>query len=561
MPYSERNKFAQTVRIAISADQIEEVTAQPKVGRIPKAVKVAAFSLKDKLGPSGYSVYRQLIDSIYDAVLVTDFSGKILDTNVRAEDFFHYPSDAMSAMSILDVIGGLTESVIVTIRENLMNERFTLLEAFCLREDTSMFPAEIVTSKITLAGVEYLCLFIRDITRRKENEEELSKARDQLARAERLETAGSIAGHIAHDFNNLLTPLLAYPELIKGTLPEDSPAREDLTLIERTAQQIADINQQLLALSRRGHFEQTVINLNDIVLNVMTLMERSELAKGIRIHLNCSKSLPNIKGSNEQLLRVIQNLCQNAMESMENDGDLVIETLVEPLDNVQIPPSYKLENDTDFVRLSISDTGRGIPHDILDKIFDPFFTTKKATKQRGSGLGLSVVHSIVKDHDGFIDIDTYENNGTTFSLYFQPSEESLEIVDKKIFHANGEKVLIIDDDKLQLEVNSRILNKLGYSVVTAQSGEEAVEVIKKCAQNGEFPDLLLLDMIMGEGINGTETFRRIKTYNPNQKAVILSGYAESVNVIDAQRLGAGPYIRKPVSIERMSMVLHKELNK
>lgn len=561
MPENDRNKFAQTVRIAIPAEQMEEFALQPKTVKIPKTAKQQALTLGEKLGEDGYAVYRQLIQNIYDAVLVTDFNGKILDVNIRARDFFLYSAERLALMSVGDIIGGLSNTVLSTICENLNNERFTLIEAYCLRRDNTMFPAEIVTSKISLAGEQYLCLFIRDISLRKDNEEALEKARGQLARAERLETAGSIAGHIAHDFNNLLTPLLAYPDLIKEELPEGSQAREDLKLIERTAQQIADINQQLLALSRRGHFEQHVLNLNDIVADVVTLMERSEAAKGIAIHLNIDKNIMNVKGSGEQLLRVIQNLCQNAMEAMDNDGDLVIETRQEDVQPERLPLTYKPGDSLTFVKVSISDTGHGIPKEIQDKIFDPFFTTKKATKQRGSGLGLSVVHSIVNDHSGFIEIESYDGSGTTFNLYFPVCPEDVDITDKELQRGHNETILIVDDDKLQIEVVSRILAKLGYTVISAQSGEEAVKIIADCAKSEVFPDLMLLDMIMGDGINGTETFRRIREINPVQKAVILSGYAESVNVQEAQRLGAGPYIRKPVSIEKLSGIVRKELDK
>ncbi|MBN1674500.1 MAG: response regulator [Kiritimatiellae bacterium] len=396
-----------------------------------------------------------------------------------------------------------------------------------------------------------------DITPRKLAEEELERTRARLAIAERLETAGMVVGQIAHDFNNLLTPLLAYPEFIKQELSEGSKSREDLDMIARTAQQMADINQQLLALSRRGHVQHRVLNVNDVIRDVIVLLNKAVVPEGLFIKTMLADDLMNMKGAAEQLVRVVENLCQNAIEAMGDTGTLTIVTenvyLDQPFGN------YASVNKGEYIKVTITDTGCGIPKDNMLKVFDPFFTTKKATKQRGSGLGLSVVYGIVTDHDGYIDLESEVDSGSTFVLYFPVCREDIE-ADASLslgeVPRGTERILIVDDDPLQIEVNTRVLSSLGYRVDGVGSGEEAVEFLKR-----EKVDLIVLDMIMDSGIDGAETYRRIQQFSPNQRAVIVSGYAESEKVDLAQNLGAGAYIRKPVTREKLGRAVRLELDK
>ena len=513
--------------------------------------------IKDLLSEAEYLVYSQLVQNIYDAMLLTTSDGAIVDANSRAEEFLLYEIAQLSAMRMYQIICGLDDDVVRTISDNLNNERFTMVEAYCERRNKSVFPAEIVASKLSFGGRPHLCFFIRDITKRKESEEDLERARTRLAQAERLETAGTIAGHIAHDFNNLLTPLLAYPDLIKEDLPPDSQGQQDLMLMKKSAQQIADINQQLLALSRRGYYEQVVLNVNAILEEVIEMLNRASPIEGVEIRLELAEDLLNIRGGAEQLVRVFGNLCQNAIETMNQQGRLTIRTanvLVEsPVGEREIiaPGEY--------VRIEIEDTGQGISADIRDKIFDPFFTTKKADRQRGSGLGLSVVHGIIKDHKGYIDLHSQINHGSTFSLYLPVCRDEIPDVEPQGDFSGTETIMVVDDDPLQTDVSSRVLKKLGYRVVSAQSGEEALEMMRSRQASQTFPAIVVLDMMMGPGIDGAETYKEMKTINPRQKAIILSGYVESDRVTLAQSLGAGAYIRKPVTIEKLGKAIRNEL--
>ena len=553
-------QLAQTLRIKLPAEALETVKPAKRPKLASKASGLPHATVRAKLGASEFTLYREFLLSIYDAVLITDWEGHILDGNTRSTEFLRYEIRELRAKVIFDIIYGFDKAILQKICDNLDRDQFTLIEeAYCRRKDQSLFPAEIATNKLHLGDEKHLCFFVRDITRRKQDEKLLQQTRDQLTRAERLEMAGSIAGHIAHDFNNLLTPLVAYPDFIRSKLPENSPAQADLDVIAKTAQQMAHINQQLLALSRRAYHEQSVLNINSMIKTEALFLERNASAKGIKLDLALAGDLLNMKGSPQQLLRVIQNLCQNAVEAMGPAGTLTIKTENVCLDTPL--KKYELMTPGKYIKVLIADTGHGIPPKIQDKLFDPFFTTRKADKQRGSGLGLSVVRGIVKDHQGFIDLESTVGKGTTFSLYLPACQDKIQPVAPEKHYTGTETILVVDDDKLQIEVMTRLLQTLGYTVENAHSGEEALRLFATYKAKGHFPKLIILDMVMGEGMDGAQIYQELKAINPKQRAVIVSGYAESPRVNLAQTLGAGVYLRKPITLEKLSEAVRQELDR
>ncbi|MBU0715611.1 MAG: response regulator [Verrucomicrobia bacterium] len=551
----------QTVRITLlPAEALEAAKPAKRPKLTSKTAGRPRETVRAKLGASEFMLYREFLQNIYDAVLITDWEGHLLDGNTRSTEFLRYEVRELREKTIFDIIYGFDEAILQKICDNLDRDQFTLIEeAYCRRKDQSLFPTEIATNKLHLGDEKHICFFVRDITRRKQDEKILRQTRDQLARAERLEMAGSIAGHIAHDFNNLLTPLVAYPEFIRAKLPENSPAHADLDVIAKTAQQMAHINQQLLALSRRAYHEQSVLNINAVIETEVLFLERNESAKGIKLDLALAGDLFNMKGSPQQLLRVIQNLCQNAIEAMGPAGTLTIKT-----NNVCLNTpvkKYELMTPGEYIKVSIADTGHGIPPEIQDKLFDPFFTTRKADKQRGSGLGLSVVRGIVKDHQGFIDLESTIGVGSTFSLYLPACRDKIQPVEPEKHYTGTETILVVDDDKLQIEVMTRLLQAMGYTVENAHSGEEALRLFAQRKEKGHFPQLVVLDMVMSEGMDGARIYQELKAINPKQRGIIVSGYAESPRVTLAQTLGIGAYLRKPVTLEKLSKAVRQELDR
>lgn len=393
-----------------------------------------------------------------------------------------------------------------------------------------------------MAAVEGI---IRDITERKQLAE-------QLLRAERLQTAGQIAGQVAHDFNNLLTPLAGYPQLIKRKLPEGHPAIRYCDVMVQSAQTMADINADLLALGRRGHFEQQATDLNQVVEQALDGL--SKRPASLRINTSLAPDLLPVKGSPAQLVRVITNLTVNAREAMHDEGELAVRT-----QNVYVDsPVGRLSRIEvgEYVRLDVSDTGSGVSPEIRNKIFDAFFTTKVSGKRRGSGLGLSVVQAIVEDHNGYVDLESKVGEGSTFSIYLPVSREGIVAGVPAEVTGGSETIMIVDDDPLQREVVADLLRSLGYDVETVSNGEDAVE---RAAQSDI--DLVVLDMIMDPGIDGAETLRRMKAIRPTVRAVIVSGFAETERVREAMSLGAGAFVRKPITLERLSMAVREELDR
>lgn len=387
--------------------------------------------------------------------------------------------------------------------------------------------------------------FFRDVT-------ETKRLQEQESRAERLELAGTIAGQVAHDFNNLLAPIMAYPEFIREELPHGHKVHAYLDAIEEAAMKIADINQDLVTMGRRGHYNQVVIDLNRIVLHAVTEMQAR--TKSVTVETDLSESLLKIKGGASQIHRMLTNLLVNAQDAMEDIGQVTIKTENYYADDTSL--AFGRVPKGEYVKLTISDNGCGIPADIIQKILDPFFSTKSADKRRGSGLGLSIVDAVLKDHNGYLDMQSEVGHGTSFYLYFPTTREDLGAVDVESLAAGTETILVVDDDDIQREVSSQLLTKLGYKVSTVESGERAIGFLKEKSQN-----LIILDMVMPGGFDGAETYRRILDICPQQKAIILSGFSESERVLKAQNMGAGAFVKKPVTMSIIAAAVRTELDR
>ncbi|NPU85962.1 MAG: PAS domain S-box protein [Syntrophaceae bacterium] len=394
---------------------------------------------------------------------------------------------------------------------------------------------------------------IRDNTERKRLEERLN-------RAEKMEALGTLAGGVAHDLNNVLGVLVGYSELLLGKLPEESPLRRYAENILNSGERGAAIIQDLLTLARRGVTISEVLDLNGVVADYLRSPELEKLKNhhtGVTIRTELEDGLLNVKGSPVHLTKTLMNLVSNAVESISGDGEVTIRTKNRYLDcSVR---GYDEMKEGDYAVLSVSDTGRGISSTDLGKIFEPFYT-KKVMGRSGTGLGLAVVWGTVKDHAGYIDVRSAEGQGSVFTLYFPVTREALKGKQMKAqldqYQGRGETILVVDDVEGQRNLAVSMLSQLNYRVEAVSSGEAAVEYIRERPA-----DLLLLDMIMDPGIDGLETYRRILKINPRQRAVIISGFSETDRVRKAQESGAGGYVRKPYTLERIGLAIREELSR
>jgi PAS domain S-box-containing protein len=406
---------------------------------------------------------------------------------------------------------------------------------------------------IILGGKEFLLESFVDLTEKK-------KLENRLHSAQKMEVIGTLAGGVAHDLNNILSGIVSYPDLILMDLPEDSPLRESILTIQNSGEKAAVIVQDLLTLARRGVSVSEVVNLNHIISEELASPEFEKLKSfhpNAEVKTNFEKDLLNIKGSTAHLSKTIMNLLSNAAEAMPHGGKLFISTENQYIDTPI--KGYENVEEGDYVILKVSDTGTGISKGDIEKIFEPFYT-KKIMGRSGTGLGMAVVWGTVKDHKGYIDVESTEGKGTILTLYFPVTREEIvsdqSMVSIENYTGKEESILIVDDVKEQRELASKMLNKLNYTVTAVSSGEKAVDYM-----NNHSADLLVLDMIMPPGIDGLETYKQILKRHPGQKAIIASGFSETERVKEAEKLGAGKYIKKPYTMEKIGLAVKEELGK
>jgi signal transduction histidine kinase/DNA-binding response OmpR family regulator len=436
--------------------------------------------------------------------------------------------------------------------------------------------------KLSLQGEpDTVILLITDITEQADTEEalrnyqghlealveertaDLRRASEQLHKAQKMETIGIMAGRVAHDLNNVLAGILAYPDLLLLKLPPDSPLRKIAFSIQQSGKKAAAIVRDLLTMARRGAATHEVVNLNTVVTEYFNSPEYTKLASfhpQVEVAVDLSAATPNILGSFVHLSESVMNLVSNAAEAIPEGGKVVVTTEKRSVSagagavvgDEEISPG-------DYVVLSIADTGVGISPEDIERIFEPFYT-KKVMGRSGTGLGLSVVWGTVKDHGGYIDVRSAPGKGTRFELFFPLTTEEATRKEPagpiSEYRAKGESILVVDDEEEQRQIAASVLTMLGYSVSTVSGGEEAVEYVKE-----HTVDVIILDMVMDPGIDGLETYKRIHTVRPGQKAGIVSGTPGTERISEGLRLGVGRYIRKPYTMERIGLALRQELDK
>ena len=492
--------------------------------------------------------FRAIFERAANGVGLTDEEGYFVESNPALQTMLGYTAEELSQLRSAEVTHPEDLPVTVELYQQLMRGRrdHYQLEKRFIRKD-----GRVIWTRVTVSGFpgdeggsRYAIGIVEDTSKRKELE-------NQLLRAQRLETAGRLASQVAHDFNNLLGPVTAYPDLIRMELPPDHPALRYCDAMLEAAERMAQINENLMAFGRRGLLDEQVINLNRLVEQAVRQM--GPAPDELVVKLSLDPELMPVCGSPPQLSRVIANLLTNAREAMRDVGILSVSTRNVYLDE-PVTGFLRVEMG-EYVRLEVSDTGCGIPPEIREKVFEAFFTTKRSAWSRGSGLGLSIVQSIVEDHQGGIELRSEVGRGSSFTIFLPVSRESKIPVSAGELKGGSELVLVVDDDMMQQEVARQLLERLGYAVEVAGSGEAALELLR------DHPvDLLILDMVMPPGIDGAETFRRALELRAGQRAIIVSGFAESEPVRQAQSFGAGSYLRKPVRLEELARSVREALD-
>ena len=509
--------------------------------------------------------YRELVETANSIILRMDTRGQITFSNEFAQRFFGYTENEMLGINAAQIVlpaGRANHQGLEHLTSSLRKDPDRLVVS---ENETELRNKEKVWIAWTYKPIyndekifkEILCIG-NDITELKLADIEKKDLQAQLQRAQKMEAIGTLAGGVAHDLNNILSGIVSYPELLLMDLDPKSPLIKPILTIQKSGEKAAAIVQDLLTLARRGVAATEVVHLNSIISEYLFSPEHEKLKMDhpdVKVKHDLDVNLLNILGSPVHLSKSVMNLVSNAAEAMPEGGTITIRS-----ENRHADTPINTFDDIgkgDYVTLTVADTGIGISPEDMERIFEPFYT-KKSMGRSGTGLGMAVVWGTVKDHRGYIDIKSQEGKGTTITLYFPVTRKELarelELASLEEIKGNGESILIIDDVLEQRQIASEMLEKLGYTVTTMASGEEAVDYLVHHSA-----DLIVLDMIMDPGIDGLETYKRILKLHPGQRSIIASGYSESDRVKEAQKIGAGVYIKKPYLIEKFGRAVKNEL--
>ncbi len=500
--------------------------------------------------------YRSLFKNNHSIMLLIDpETADIVDANPAAVSFYGWDYETLTRKKVFDINTLTEEQVFDEIKKAQMEQRKQFYFRHCLANG-EIRDVEVYSGPIKVHGKELLYSIVYDITARKKAEEEKAALETQLLHAQKMESIGTLSGGIAHDFNNLLGIILGNAELAMDDMPEWHPAKFSLNEIRTASLRARDVVKQLLSFSRKTDPKQRPVKLVQIVEDALKIL-RSSIPTSVEIHQNIPNDTDDIiLADSTQINQVMINLFTNAAHAME-DGGGVITIGIENMDLDHVSAYiYPDLSPGRYVKLTVSDTGTGIDHEIKDRIFDPYFTTKEVGK--GTGIGLSVVHGIVKSHNGAILVDSQFKKGTTFRIFFPVAEETvvIEAEPDDEFPTGNERILIVDDEKSMADIGRKRLERLGYEVEARTDPMEALELFR--ADPDQF-DLVITDMTMPH-ITGDNLVKEILKIRPDMPTILCTGFSEKIDEEKAKKIGAREYIDKPFDRGKLSRLVRKVLD-
>ncbi len=491
--------------------------------------------------------YRQVVEHANEAIFIAQ-DGHVKFPNPQMLRCIGYSEEELAREPFVRLIHPEDRGMVLEqYRRRLMGEELSAPYTFrALSREGEILWVELTGVPIQWEGRPASLTFARDISEQK-------KLETQLIQSQKMEAVGTLAGGVAHDFNNLLTGILGFTSLILSTLPPSDPNYIRIQSIEQLGKSGADLTKQLLGFARGGRYDIRTTDLNHLVQRTIDLFGRTR--KEVQIHPELQPDLPKIEADGSQIEQVIVNLFVNAFQAMPNGGDLILGTRKVALSSefcqrCRIAPG-------DYVQLTVTDTGEGMDEETQRRVFEPFFTTK--TMGRGTGLGLASVYGIVKNHGGMIEVTSKKDKGTTFSVYFPASTSEMkpEDLEPGVALTGDETILLVDDEEVIRTVGREILSLLGYRVLTAQSGAEALEIYRDHHAN---IDLVILDVAM-PGMMGGETFDRLREVDPSVRVLVSSGYSVNGQAEAILKRGGVAYLQKPYTVHGLSVKVRAALQR
>ena len=486
-----------------------------------------------------------IINSMPSVLIGIDAEGRITQWNKQAEIFTGIGVNQALQHTVTDVFPQMA-SRLDTIQQSIKTRtaQFSLHER-CDTQDGEMYQNVTIYPLIT-NGTDGAVIRIDDVT--KEHNMAL-----QLSQSRRMDAIGELAGGIAHDFNNMLMGILGAAEILEFSV--DEKTKKPLKIIISAAQRAADLTSKLLTFSRQTNIELSPTNIQTVIIDAINLLKRT-LDKAIVISCSIKTDRSVIMGNDSQLQNVLLNIGINAAHAMDNSGKLDFH-----INNVTLSEDYCADNKLlltsgNFVAIEIKDTGSGIPPHVIKRIFEPFYTTKELGK--GTGLGLASAYGIIQEHHGAIKVTSDLGYGATFTIYLPETNIPLpEAAPEEKMVEGSETIMLVDDEKVIRETSSTLLEHLGYNVVVAKNGQEAIKLFKPMAED---ISLVILDMIMPR-MSGTETFHKLKEIRSDIKIVISSGFTNNEDLTELRQCGLAGDIQKPYSAASLSQLLAKVLSR
>ena len=485
--------------------------------------------------------YRSLVENTLDGYFICQVpSGRFLFLNQRICSLAGYTMQEGLKLTMWQVIDPEAHNQIAGLIQDRLNGKFMKYDRriySAIRKDGSTFRAEVSTSLVTFQGQTAVQGVLRDVT-------EQERLQEQLQKAERMQAIGTLAGGIAHDFNNLLMGIQGRTSLMLLDIAEYHPFHGQLKGIEDHVKRAVDLTNQLLGFARGGKYQVAPVDLNDLIQKSVSMFARTK--KELSINTKFQENIWSVEVDSSQIDQVLLNLYVNAWQAMPGGGQLYIQTNNCRLDEKFVIPFHV--NPGKYVEISVTDSGVGMDDETRKRIFDPFFTTKE--RGRGTGLGLASAYGIIKNHDGIIIVQSEKGKGTTFTIYLPASDKvvSEAPVSPQTQLSGTGTILLVDDEEMILDIGKSMLEKLGYHVLTADSGQTALDIVR---QNSAEVDLVILDMIMPE-MNGGETYKRLKEINPGIKVILCSGYSLDGVANDVLNQSSDGFLQKPFDIKKLS---------
>jgi PAS domain S-box-containing protein len=496
-----------------------------------------------KLAESKLERLNLAIEQLAETVVITDKQGTILYVNPAFEKISGYSLDEALGQNPRILQSGVHDSSFYEeMWDILLRKEVWRGQLVNKKKDGTIYTEEATISPVLDASGEIVNFVAvkRDIT------EDL-KLQEQLRQTQKMEAVGTLAGGIAHDFNNLLTGILGHASLLKLRNDPESKTYDAAKTIEKAAERAAELTAQLLGFARKGKHQIAPVNIHLVIPEVANLLSRT-IDKNIKVTQHLDSQNPIIKGDPAQIQQALLNLALNARDAMPNGGELSFQTEITDLDE-EYCRTHLYTRQGRHLLISVTDTGKGISAEIIERIFEPFFTTKEEGK--GTGMGLAMVYGIVKNHDGHINVYSEVGEGTTFKLYLPleetDHEEQKANNDEETISGSG-RILIVDDEAIVRTIASDMLIAIGYEVITANNGVEAVEIYKNESSD---IDLVILDMIMPE-MGGHECFKELKKINPDVKAILSTGFGINGKAQDILEEGVKSFVQKPYRVDQLS---------